>query len=141
MDTQHLELSAQIKPNEVPQLQRAQALHFVAGANFPVAVERVGGIINSETRDQEVRLIFPGARPAPGTAGKLSWQDPRPFIPARFIVHRDGQLGVFIQRQGKAHFLALPEAIPGRAAPFAGDPSTRIVTARLGQLQTGDALP
>jgi len=141
VDTQHLELSAQIGPSQLTQLQQASQLQFVADQAYPVTLLRSGGVINSETRDQEIRLAFNGPRPAPGSAGKLQWQDPRWFVPARYIVSRDGQLGIFLAQQNKAHFMPLPTAVPGRAAAVELPADSLIITRDLGRLQAGDPLP
>lgn len=141
IDTQRIELSAQVKPEEALQLQKVSELVFDAGERYPVALLRLGGTINSETRDQEVRLAFKGARPPAGSAGKLVWRDPRAYIPTRFIVQRDGQLGLFRALDGKAQFYPLPEAVPGRAAPVMLPDNSLIITDNLGLLQHGDELP
>ena len=140
IDTKHLELSAQVKPEEVTQLQQAQSLTFTAGADYPVRLSRLGGSINSATRDQEIRLEFISQPPPPGTAGKLTWQDPRAFLPARYIVQRDQQLGVMINEQGTARFVVIPNAIPGRSAAVSLAADTPVITNQLGSLQNGDAL-
>ena len=57
------------------------------------------------------------------------------------MVKRDGQWGVFIKQQGKAHFIALPNAIPGRSAPLAMAEDTPIVVKGLGPLNSGEPLP
>ncbi|RLT95102.1 MAG: efflux RND transporter periplasmic adaptor subunit [Ketobacter sp.] len=140
VDTRQLELSALIKPHEVSQLQQA-ALAFVADQSYPVTLLRSGGIVNTETRDQEIRLAFRDQAPPPGTAGKLVWTDPRSFVPAQYVVKREGQWGVFIKQEGKARFIALPNAIPGRSAPLELAEDTLIVVKGLGPLNSGDPLP
>lgn len=140
VDTENLELSAQVKPAEVAQLQQAQ-LQFQTTQNYEVTLLRIGGTINSETRDQEIRLAFTAATPPPGSAGKLVWPDPRTFVAARFTVQREGRIGLYLKRQGKAEFHPLPNAIPGRDVLVDLPADTLIVTSHLGQLQPGDALP
>ena len=140
VDTQQLEVSALVKPQEVSQLQNI-ALAFVAEQSYPVKLVRSGGIVNSETRDQEIRLAFVAQAPPPGTAGKLIWTDPRDFIPSQYLVKRDGQWGVFLKQQGKAQFHGLAQAIPGRSAPVDLPAETLIVVKGLGPLNAGDPLP
>lgn len=140
MDTQHLEVSAQVKPQEVAQLQQAE-LVFKADRSYPVRLQRIGGTINTETRDQEIRLLFAETAPPPGTAGQLQWRDPRNYLPPRYLVRRHGQTGVFIAREDKAAFHPIPDAIPGRAAFVSLPPDTQVVTDHLGQLNDGDPLP
>ena len=140
VDTQQLEVSALVKPQEVEQLQNTD-LMFAADQSYPVTLVRTGGMVNTETRDQEIRLTFKAAAPPPGTAGKLIWTDPRSFVPSQYVVKRDGQWGVFIKQDGKAQFMPLPDAIPGRSAPVNLPADTAIVVKGLGQLNSGDLLP
>ncbi len=140
VDTQQLEVSAMVKPQEVSQLENA-ALHFSADQSYPVKLIRSGGIVNTETRDQEVRLAFKEQAPPPGTAGKLIWRDPRRFIPSRYVVQRNEQWGIFIALQGKARFHPLPHAIPGRSASVDLPPDTQVVVKGLGRLNAGEPLP
>lgn len=139
-DTQHLEVSAQVKPHEVEQLQQAE-LVFKADQKYLLKLLRVGSTINTETRDQEIRLQFPEASPPPGTAGKLQWRDPRAYVPSRYVVRSNGQHGVLIAREGKAEFHPLPDAIPGRSVVVDLPLDTSIVVDNLGQTKPGDTLP
>lgn len=140
-DTAHIELSAQVKPDDIPQLNAVAQLHFEVNATrYPVELLRVGGVINTQTRQQEIRLRFSGEKPAPGAAGKLVWQDPRHFIPSDYVVTRDGQLGIFIARDGSAEFVPLPAAIPGRPAWARVSEQEQIIIEQLGQIQHGQAL-
>ena len=140
IDTQQLEVSALVKPQEVSQLQQAELI-FSADHTYPVTLVRTGGIVNTETRDQEIRLAFNSGAPPPGTAGRLVWTDPRSFIPAQYIVKREGKWGIFVKREGKARFHPLPDAIPGRSAPVDLPADTAIVVKKLGQLNAGYPLP
>lgn len=140
VDTRQLEVSAMVKPQEVLQLESAK-LVFSADQSYPLKLIRAGGIVNTETRDQEIRLAFTAQSPLPGTAGKLVWTDPRSFVPSQYVVKRDGQWGVFLSEDGKARFLPLPDAIPGRSAPVELPDDTLIVVKGLGQLTAGDPLP
>lgn len=139
-DMQHLEVSAQVKPHEVEQLQQAE-LVFKADRDYPLKLQRVGSTINTETRDQEIRLLFVDSAPPPGTAGKLQWRDPRAYVPSRYVVRSNGQQGVMIAHQGKAEFHPLPDAIPGRSAVVDLPLDTLVVVKNLGQTKPGDSLP
>lgn len=140
-DTAHIELSAQVKPEDIKQLEAVALLYFEAhGTRIPVELLRSGGVINSQTRHQEIRLRFSGNKPSPGAAGKLVWQDPRHFIPPDYVVTRDGQLGIFVARNGSAEFVPLPSAIPGRPAWTRLAAEEQIITDKLGHIQHGQAL-
>ena len=140
-ETARMELSAQVNPDEVEQLEKAESLTFSTVDNtYAVELLRVGGTVNTATGDQEVRLSFIDHKPPPGTAGQLQWRDPRWFVPASIVVKRDGKLGVFINRDGKAAFIPLPHAKPGRINWVALPPHTQIVVSNLGQMQEGQSL-
>ncbi len=140
VETDRIELSARLDPADIPLLQRSGELYFDFGRQLPVKVHHLGGVIDSSTRNQEVRFIFPGDKPPPGAAGKLVWRDPRLFVPSRYIVKRDQTYGVFVARDGVAAFVPLPDATPGRASPTDLSPETLVVVEGLGNLQAGDAL-
>lgn len=140
VETHNMELSALIKPDQLEQLKQAKSLIFEANKTYPVGIIRLGGVVNSQTRNQEIRLAFNAARPAPGTAGKLTWMDSRPYVPADYVVVRRGTLGVFLAQNGKAKFVPLPGAIPGRPALATFKSNEKIITENLGQMVDGDAL-
>ncbi len=139
-DTTHLELSAQVPHNQVEQLGKAGSLVFYSDRRYPVALARVGGVVNPQTRLQEVRLSFTTAKPKPGVAGQLIWHDPKPFIPGRYITSRDSRLGVFIRLNDQLQFHPLPEAKPGLAAATDLPLDTQIATDSLGDLESGASL-
>ncbi len=140
VETKRIELAAKINPEDIPLLQQVKQLLFDFGEQVPVKILYLGGVVDSATRNQEVRFTFSGKKPLPGTAGKLIWRDPRLFIPPQYIVKRGQDFGVFIERNGVAEFVVIPNTTPGRANPIALPLDTLIVTEGLGLLQSGDAL-
>ena len=135
-----LELSAQVKPNEVKQIQHAKELYFDNLSQYPVKLLHGGGVVDSATRTQEIRLQFLVAMPSPGSAGLLKWQDSRPHIDAKYIVERQNQLGVFVDQNGFADYVPLPDAVPGRPAAVSLPLSTPVVIKGLRTLQSGEPL-
>lgn len=140
IDPRNIELSAQISVADAAQLSDVGTLNFTSGQSWPVKVRELLNAVNPETRNREVRLVFTGPLPLPGVAGKLEWRDPRPFVPARFIVKRDGDFGLFLAANGKARFLALPGAQPGRDQPVELPLDTLVVAEGLATLRDGDEL-
>lgn len=141
VDTTDLELSANVSYEDALLLPQVSTFVFDFGnKQTVVTLKNLGGVIDSLSRNQEIRLTFPDEKPLPGTAGKLTWQDPRPFIPAELIVSRQSQIGVFIERNSIATFVALPEAPPGRPVPSQLPLETRIVVKGIELLQDGDLL-
>lgn len=150
VETARIELAAHIDPADIPLLQNSSEHYFDDGKQLPVTVYHLGGVIDSSSRNQEVRFTFVGEMPLPGTAGKLVWRDPRPFIPPQYLVLRQQRYGIFVARQDVsrsdaahshvAEFVPLPSPTPGRANPVDLPLDTLIVTEGLGTLNSGDAL-
>lgn len=119
IDLEKLEVSAQVFTQDAQYLDAAEKLYFEQGGRrYLLTLRSVLPSINTVTRNQEVRLIFAGDSALPGAAGKLYWQDVRPHVPANLLVKRDGQLGVFTIQEGRAQFIATPNAQAGRASPI-----------------------
>jgi hypothetical protein len=128
LDIENIEVSAQISTSEMSQLLQTNELYFSnTEEKFPVVIRTVLRVINHETRNQEVRLIFSGKRAITGASGKLFWVDTRPHISAKFLVERDGKLGIFLDEDGKAKFHILPGAQPGRGSPVNLPDNTHII--------------
>ena len=140
VETDRLELSAKVKPDDVMQIADAKELYFRSGEKYPVQVNRLGGVINSESRNQEIRLVFTGTAPRVGTAGKLYWRDPDVFVSSDYVVQRNKTWGIFISKNKKAVFYPLTEAVPGRPARITLPEATHIVVSGLGKIKDGDEL-
>jgi RND family efflux transporter MFP subunit len=129
LDIENIEVSAQISTTEIPQLQSTNELYFSnTEEHFPVEIRTILPVINHETRNQEVRLLFSGKSAITGASGKLFWVDTRPHISAKYLVERDGKLGVFIDKDGIATFYNITNAQPGRGSPISLPDNTRIIT-------------
>ena len=140
VDSGAMELSANVAASEIPSLQAARQRWFEHDSRYPVSLLRIGAVLDSRTRNQEVRLQFVDKRPLPGAAGKVLWLDPRPHLPAEAIVSRGGKTGFFVSVDGRAKFIALPDAISGLPWPVELDADTLVVHRHLGSVQDGEAL-
>ena len=70
----------------------AEKVGFAAGSQSHVlTLLRISGAIDREARTVEARYRVSGVAPAPGTVGRLVWRDPRPHIPADYILRRNGR--------------------------------------------------
>jgi len=131
LDTQRLELSAQVTLNEVEGLRNASVVEFAAeGERYPLAIRAMPQKIDPKLRQRDVRLIFTdtAALPLPGQSGRLEWQSATPYLPANLLLRRGGRIGLFVVDQGNALFVALPGALEGRPAPVpALSPETMVV--------------
>lgn len=137
-DTSDLQLVAQIQARDAQGLAAAEKVEFAAaGQTHALTPLRISDAINREARTVEARYRFSGAAPAPGSEGRLLWRDPRPHIPAEYILRRDGRYGVFVLEGDKARLRELPQAQEGRPASADFRPELRIVTRGRHALQDG----
>lgn len=140
-DTSRLQLAVQVQVEDADSMTQAQPVFVSQGREVAVKLLRVSPALNPASRTREARFAFPGAAPAPGSHGVLRWRDARAFVPADFLVRRNDVLGVFVVREGRAHFVALPGAQEGRPAPAASlGTDARVVTDGRFTLQDGMAV-
>ncbi|MBF0379406.1 MAG: efflux RND transporter periplasmic adaptor subunit [Magnetococcales bacterium] len=117
VDLQNVELVAHVAAAQITQLQMAEKLLFVhLQKKYTVTIRTVLAVENAATQTREVRLTFDKAKPPPGAAGRLTWQDPRSYLPPWVLVRRDNSLGLFLSDMAKARFLPLPNAREGLPA-------------------------
>ncbi|MBF0180619.1 MAG: efflux RND transporter periplasmic adaptor subunit [Magnetococcales bacterium] len=129
VDVDDLELSARIDARRVDRLGRAAGVTFLhAGKRYPVTPRAVVPHADPVSRTLEARLRFDKEKPAPGSTGRLLWEDPQPHLPPWTFVTRDNETGVFLLRQGKAHFHRIPGAMEGHPAPADDlDPAEEVI--------------
>jgi RND family efflux transporter MFP subunit len=141
LDLDQLEVSAQVYAMDVHEVERNEQLRFeYDDGSYPLKLRSVLPIINTETRNVEVRLLFQNGPALPGASGKLIWTDRQPHIPGNLIVKRDGRLGIFIENTGKAEFVELPHAQSGRASPVELPLEAKIITEGHFALNDNDAV-
>ncbi len=129
VDIERLEVAAQVPTVDAARMAAAAELYFEDSASrYRVRLRTVAPLVDTQTRNQEVRLLFSGEPALPGAAGKLAWRDERPHAPARLLVRRGADLGIFIAAAGTARFHAVPGAQQGRAIPVELPLSTLLVT-------------
>jgi len=137
-DTSDLQLVAQVQARDAEGLAGAAKAEFAAARQtHALTLLRISGAISREARTVEARYRFAGPAPAPGTEGRLVWRDPRPHIPADYILRRNGRYGVFVLDGSKASFRELPQAQEGRPASADFSPDAQIVTRGRHALQDG----
>ncbi|MFY0678276.1 MAG: efflux RND transporter periplasmic adaptor subunit [Neptuniibacter sp.] len=110
------EVQAELTSEQVSRLALAGEIYFLHNqARFPLQVRTVIPLMDNRARTQQVRLIFTDQKAISGSSGRIQWLDTKGRLPARFVVSRNGQLGVMRVEQGIADFVALPNAIEGQA--------------------------
>lgn len=103
----------------------AWALHIGESAHA-LRLERVLAVVDAAGQTQTVVFSAP-AELAPGRAGEVRWRSVAPHLPGEYVVRYNGQLGVWLERDGKPAFEVLPDAAVGRAVPVSWPPATRVI--------------
>lgn len=139
LDTSHIEVDASVPYTLVDSLVEAEEYYFEQrGIRYPLELLRVTDYIDTVSNDQKIYLGFVSTPPLPGAAGRLTWTESRPFLPNRYIVQRDGKLGIFTLDNERARFVVLPDALEGLAAEIDLPPELRIITSGLDALSNDD---
>jgi membrane fusion protein, multidrug efflux system len=125
--TEDTEVHARVPTAQIDALQAAGEWQLsLGGRAHPLQLERVMPVV--EAAGQTHAVVFSVAAPlAPGSAGELRWRAPTPQLPAEYVVQRDGQFGVWLERDGRAVFAELPMVQAGRAVALDWPLDTRVI--------------
>lgn len=125
--TVDVEIHARVPDAQTGALQQAAAWQFwIGGTAHPVTLERVLPLV--EAAGQTRTVVFSSASQlAPGSAGEVRWRAPTPHLPADYVVRSGGRSGVWLERDGKATFVELPDAVAGRPVPVDWPLDTRVI--------------
>ncbi len=141
LDIEQLEISAQVPTLDIKTVEAAEALYFEDTTNrYALTLRTLTPVVNTQTRNREVRLLFSNGSALPGAAGKLVWQDSQPHVSAKLLVRRGNDFGIFIIVSGKARFYAIPGAQQGRATPVDLSLDTVVITEGQYRLEDGQAV-
>ena len=141
LDIDNIEVSARIRPTVTNDLQSAKTIVFeFDGTYFPLSLRAIVPAVDSRSRDQEVRLNFTGPKARPGLRGRLQWKSLQRVLPARVFVRRNKQIGVFIAREGYAHFTLTKDALMGRNSTASLPSDAAIIVDGHAGLQDGDPI-
>ena len=141
VESQAAELDADIHPRDVDSLRNSTVLEFVHdGRRWPVTLKRLSDVIGLSNRTQKARLAIPADPPPVGMTGTLVWQRSSFALPPSFLVQRDGQLGVFVARDGTASFVELPGAQEGRPLVVDLPPDTPLIDDGRNRVMDGQAV-
>ncbi len=129
MDLSQVEITASIVASDAEHITKTTEFELDAnGKKYPVSLRAMVDAIDPTTRNRDVRFVFTGPAALTGSAGKILWRDPRPHVAANLLIERDGELGIFVVRNGSSVFVALENAKPGRSNPVNLPLDTAIVT-------------
>ena len=144
VDTEHIELNAQVGYADIEQIKSAPTLSFLfQNQVYPLTIRATLTVIDRLTQSQQTRFTFPQAKPLVGSSGRLQWGLPGITLPATVVVTRNQQIGLFVVDNTDtdnpvARFVAIPEAKQGQPVAVDLDPASLIVTAGRFQLTDGD---
>ncbi|MBF0624658.1 MAG: efflux RND transporter periplasmic adaptor subunit [Magnetococcales bacterium] len=130
VDTDAPELAARLDSDQAAGLSRHREWWFVRGdGRLALELRVLLDVVAEGARTREARFDFRGQTAPVGSAGRLEWTHPVAHLPPDLLVRRDAGLGVFLLRDGRAHFLPLPGSQEGRPAPLPGslDPAVERV--------------
>jgi membrane fusion protein, multidrug efflux system len=138
IEDKHLEVAAHVSEQDAGKISRETEVFFQNQARYPVTLVRTVDAVDRRTRTREMRFVFLDKRPLPGSAGKIHWQSPQPYLPAKYLVSLNGVTGYFIADGNVARFIAIPGAFPGRAQVIATDLSSMLLVPPVGGIRDGD---
>ena len=119
-----IELRARVPAAQIEGLRAARAWRLVAGdVEAELELVRVSPLVSTAGQAREV-IFSAQAELPPGLAGELRWTSPVPHLPPAWVQQRSGKLGVWLVREGRPVFEALPQAQLGR--PVAVDLPTDV---------------
>lgn len=139
VDMARPEVEARLPAEQAMALEKAaEATLALDGGDWPLRLLRISGAVDAASRTRVARLAFTGEAPAPGSSGTLRWAQPGGWrVPADLLVRRGDDYGVFVVDSGRARYVPLPGAQPGRGGMTTLPDSARVVTEGHQALQDG----
>ena len=130
VQTEGAELEAKVAPGKG--VAESKVWFETNGESFPVELRAKLPIIDRRERTQTYRFIFTEATPEIGATGRLTWTAIQPHISSELLVRRkvDGEwkLGLLVEEQSAAQFIAVDSAIEGQPAAVDLPGGTQIIT-------------
>lgn len=140
-DMSGLEVAADVQQKDADSLSRADAITLeTPETTFPLSLKRISPAQDTSARTREARLTFIKDKPQPGASGRIKWHAKETYLPADYVLQRDGKFGVFLAEGSKARFFSLPDAQEGRPALIALPPDTRIISEGRFALKDGQTI-
>jgi len=150
VDAENLEISAKIQSTDISSLVSATKIELISqGGRYNIKLKNITPAYDSFERSQEARFSFDvggtenkvSNADLPGAFGKILWNKIIPHMPTELMVRRDGLLGVFILKDGKAQFISLINAKEGRPVALSQlSESAAVVVDGRYRLQDGDTV-
>lgn len=135
LQTEALEIRAELTPIEVVNARKAHVLSFNRGAlQVPAKFRSVISEVEKASRTQQVRLVpesLDGL--VVGYSGRVEWESKRSMLPADYLLRRNGVLGVMLlvkvadKEVYNSKFHVLPDASEGQPAFVDLPPTTEVI--------------
>ncbi len=138
-----LEINAMLNNEEILSIKNANSLFFeTQDQKYKVLIRQFIALLDPVTHQQPVRLLFMDKKPLSGTFGQLSWQTKKQYLPVKYMVRRNTQLGYFKLNQTKTKviFKSQSHAIEGVPLKIEDNLLIDLVTSGLNNLQNNDAI-
>jgi RND family efflux transporter MFP subunit len=137
-----VELETELPVRQVEIIRHSPSINFIADQQrYRVTIRTILPIVDSQSRQQKIRLSFAGdRRPSGGSFGLLQYDSDRVYLEQQYIQKRNGQFGIFIVNNNQARFIALPGAAEGQAVHANLDAEDLVIVSDLKLLQPGEPI-
>ena len=134
------QIHAKIPAHLASQLGVADRIVFNSkNTETPAELIILSPVIEQQTGMQTARLN-PLDNVLVGQTGQLVWYLKGQLLSADLVVKRQGQLGVFVARNGQAEFIPLEGAQEGRPVPLTTPDDWQVIIGGRERLQDGQAI-
>jgi len=142
LETDTLEVEAELSPPELDKARESKQLRFVTrDQSRDVTLRTVIQQLNSASNTQRIRLkIDSDVNIIAGLNGRLEWQDNARKIPPEYMVRRDDALGIMLEDDGVARFHPLKDAKEGQPATVNLLSSSKVIIVNRYSAQDGQAV-
>lgn len=145
IDIDNLEVEVQMPIVVVDELDYTSLNFIYRNKHFPLKLRAIIPSIETRARHQRVRLNFVDKKTLPDAYGMVEITLRAMHIPANYLVTRNFQTGIFLLKETKddlfeAHFYAIKNALPGRAASVDLPLNTKVIISGRNALTEGQAV-
>lgn len=140
--TANSEVTADVHFTDIGLLQNSPKIIFKTEAkSYNLKLIKILEVVDNNTKTQKVRFeVLDKTKPKIGAPGRLIWQLPGNYIPAKYIQQQAKHLGVFIVENSKAKFHILKNAIYGRPAKISLALNTLVLDKGRMTVKDGDVI-
>ncbi|CAA6821024.1 MAG: Unknown protein [uncultured Thiotrichaceae bacterium] len=144
LQTQASKVEAQLTPIKSQSIKQARNIYFIAkNIKSSLKLDTMVNIIDPQTNSLTVRF---SQKPATdkliiGLSGRVQWQSHEGYLPAKYLIKRNGKLGVMITKDKQsASFHPINHAIEGQSTTTELPGETLLIISNLLTLQDADSI-